>query len=168
METETTLPDWLTSLPPTDDMLPRYPITKDQRELEQMTFLALFERVVEGLEAGNPVSRIVRDDPRQVDLGRFMGWIRRDSTRQSRFDEAKINGMLVLEDKLLEIAEGADSVEDVTRSKLKVDTIKFIMQSWNKRRYGQEKETSHAFTGGINIVIGEVQTPQLTGTTYDG
>jgi hypothetical protein len=88
-----------------------------------------------------------------------MAWVRRDSERFKRFEDAKRNGMMILEDKLLEIADGEDSTEDVQRSKLRADTIKFIMQSWDKRYKPNEKETSNGFSGGVTIVIGEVESP---------
>ena len=145
METAT-LPDWLTSLPPTDDMLPRFPTTPDQRELERMTFLAIFERVVEGLAEGKRPSHIVKDDPRQVDFGKFMAWVRRDPERNTRFEEAKSSGMIVLEDKMLDRAEGIDSMEDVSRSKLVVDSIRFVLQSWDRKRYGDNKQIEQTIT----------------------
>ena len=159
METEN-LPDWLvdTSAP---DPLPRYPTTKEARELQESTFLSMFERVIEGVEVGVTVTSIVRDDPRQIDLAKFMSWVRRDPERMKRFEEAKENGMLLLEDKLMEVADGTDSAEDVQRSKLRADTLRWIMQSWNRRRYGRDDDKSPSFSGGVTVVIGNVESPYL-------
>ncbi len=155
-----TLPDWLR---PTDEQLliqdQKFPMTKDHKELRRILYESVFERVVECLEAGNPVSRTLREDPREIDVGQFMAWVRRDAERFKRFEEAKRNGMLILEDKLLEIADGEESTEDVQRSKLRADTIKFIMQSWDKRYKTDNKETGNQFAGGVTIVIGEVESP---------
>ncbi len=162
METTTRIPDWLTCLPE-DDPVPRYPRTKDEREVERIAFESVFERVIEGLEAGETPSKTIRSDPRSIDIGRFMGWVRRDPVKLKRFEEAKENGMLILEDRLMEIAEGAESMEDVQRSKFRADTIKWVMQSWARKRYGNDNSVqSSPFSGGVTVVIGEVKSPYAT------
>lgn len=152
------LPDWLRTA---DTPLPKFPSTKEHRELREVVFDSIFERVLEALEAGEPASRTIKSDPRQIDVGQFMAWVRRDTERFQKFQEAKQNGMLILEDKLIEIAEGAESTEDVQRSKLRADTIKWVMQSWDKRYKSDSKNDSNQFGGVINITISDVDSPYL-------
>lgn len=169
MDTSTTveqLPDWLTALPPEDPV--RYPRTKEHLAVQKMTYETLFERVIEGVEGGETVTAIVKADPRNIDLGNFLGWIRRNPERLARFEDAKQNGTIVLEEKMVAIAIGADSMDDTQRAKLQVDTIKWIMQVWNRKRYGAEKDqtSNNPFANGVTIVIGDVQ-PKQIGNTYD-
>ena len=39
----------------------------------------------------------------------------------------------------IEIADGKDGMEDVQRSKLRIDTRLFQAKSWNRKRYGDVK-----------------------------
>jgi len=145
MDTSTeTLPEWLTALPPDDY---RFPVTKEHRELEQITFECVFERVIEGVEAGETVTSVIKAYPVPVDMGKFMRWVRKDSTRSELFEDAKQNGMLIMEDKLVGIADGEEnSMEDVQRSKLRADTYKWIMQAWNRKRYGDKQQIDQTVT----------------------
>ncbi len=166
-----TLPDWLR---PTDDQISeqdmKFPRTKDHKEIQRITFESIFERVIESLEAGRPASQTIKEDPRGVDVGRFMAWVRRDAQRFDRFQEAKKNGMLILEDRLMETVDDTESMEDVQRTKLRVDTIKFVLQSWDRRYKSNEKAESNN-GGPINITITGVTSPynQIeSGVTVDG
>lgn len=169
MDTTTEIPAWLL---PIDEGLPRYPSTKLEREIEQLVFEALFERVLDQLVEGKAVKNFVESDPRQVSFGRFMRWVRKDPNRKSRYDEAQLIGTEVLAEEMKEIADGTDSPEDVNRSKLRVDTRWRLMQANNREKYGAEKTTvSSPFANGVTIVIGDVKPahPQLVeGITIDG
>jgi hypothetical protein len=50
---------------------------------------------------------------------------------------------------IIEIADADDSLEDVNRSKLKIDTRKWLMGAHNRKKYGAT--TSIEMTGGISI-----------------
>lgn len=142
-------------------MVDRYPVTKEHRAAQEIVFESLFERVIEGLEAGITPSETLRLDPRGVDRGRFFSWMRRDSEREKRFDKAKEVGTLVMEDMMMERIN-SDSLEDVQRTKLAIDTLKWLMQVNNRKRYRVEKEAPNSFAdGGVTIVIGDVQTGRV-------
>lgn len=161
MDTKIELPDWLEVADEAKD-LPKYPRSKDDREIQESTFNAVFERVIEGVEAGRLATHIVREDPRNIDFSRFMSWVRRNPERLKRFEAAKENGMMIIEDMLIDIAAGDPDKppEDVQRSKLRVDTLWKIMQAWNRKRYGNDNSNAGSqFAGGVTIVIGEVQSP---------
>jgi hypothetical protein len=118
--------------------------------------------VIEGVEAGIPPSQTLKEDPRNIDKGKFYSWMNRDPERKKRFDEAKVIGALVMEDMLLERING-DSLEDVQRAKLAVDTLKWLMQVNNRKRYGADKEHTTSFAdGGITIVINDVPTGRVS------
>ena len=161
------LPDWLTAYTPEEQRamengkLPRFPRTKSQLELEEQVFDLFFERFLDELVDGELGIDIVQRDPRQISYGRFMRWLKKDSKRVERYEEAKEIQTSFLEDKKHKIAEGLeDPMQDITRSKLQIDVISDTMKAWNKRRYGQEKEQSQPFgAGGIVINIGAVESP---------
>lgn len=163
METTTTetLPDWLTIHPPGEDKVPRFPRTKDDRELQDLVFSSVFELVLDALEGGESASMVVRRDPRKIDLGRFMAWVRKDTERQKRFDAAEQNGTRIIEDALVDIAQGDPNSppEDVQRSKLRIDTLWKVLQVRNRKRYGADAEKANQFSGGITVVIGSVESP---------
>ena len=51
---------------------------------------------------------------------------------------------------IIEIADADDTLEDVNRSKLKIDTRKWLMGAHNKKKYGAT--TNIEMTGGISIL----------------
>ena len=166
MEQELELPAWL--VPDQHDQ--KFPRTKEHRDLTNMMYESLFERVLEALEEGEDFSDVVKSDPRPISSSKFRAWIRNNPERQKQFDEAELNGTRVLEDRMLSAAKGSDSIEDVQRSKLYVDTIWKILQIRNRRRYGVEKDSASA-DKTINITISQVESPykQITsGVTIDG
>ena len=164
--TSSPLPDWLSAAPSLqeqyrDAMLPKYPRTKERIELEEAVFDIFFERFLDGLVEGEMEMDIIRQDPRGITMGRFMRWIMKDTERNKRYEEAKMIQTIFMENKRHKIAEGLDNpMEDITRSKLRSDTIKDSMTSWNRKRFGTEKEQVTPFgTGGIVINIGSVESP---------
>ena len=171
----TPLPDWLTAYTPDEQKamengtLVKYPRTKVHIELEEQIFDIFFERFLEGLVEGELGIDIVRRDPRNISYGRFMRWIKKDSKRVERYDEAKEIQTAFFEDKKHKIAEGMDDrLQDIARAKLQIEVMSDSMKAWNKKRYGAEKESPQAFgAGGIIINIGAVESPYLTGNVIE-
>lgn len=140
-----TLPDWLVTTAQ-DDPVPKYPRTQIERDLERTTFECLFERVLESVTEGRSAKHTVESDPRGVSYGRFMLWVNRDPERVERFEEAqKVSAEVMVEDMLM-IADGADSLEDVQRSQLRVNVRKFRAQSYNRKKYGENKQIEQTVT----------------------
>ena len=76
----------------------------------------------------------------QPDPGKYMRWIMASPARKSRYYEARETATELMGDHLMSIAEGKDNpLEDVTRSTLRVNTLKWIMSRHNVRRYGDTK-----------------------------
>jgi hypothetical protein len=57
-------------------------------------------------------------------------------------DEAEIIGTDVTADELKEISDG-DGLEDVQRSTLRVNTRKWLMQSRNRKKYGDKPQVDN-------------------------
>jgi len=144
------IPPWLEQTTFTLESTPRFPVTLEHLEVERITFASIFERIIEGLEQGKTLTAVLDNDPRTIDRNRLLRWIRKDKERLARFEEAKEHGTLFMEDELLEIADGADSTEDVQRSRLRSDNRKYIMERWNPKRYGARQQIDHTI---VNIDI---------------
>jgi len=170
MDTTLDMPNWLSIHPSDEDRMPRFPVTAEQREVERITFEAVFERVIENLEQGLSVSRTLNEDPRCIDKGKFLRWVNRDKDRLAQFEEAKKNGTLVMEDEIIEIADAENSAEDVQRSSLRIEARKFKMKAWNRERYGDKQQIDTTITS-IDLISARERAERMRlermGTTFD-
>ena len=57
-----------------------------------------------------------------------------------RYYEAQAIGAEVIAQQILEIADAQDSMEDVNRSTLKINTRKWLLGVWNRKRFGDIKQ----------------------------
>lgn len=110
------------------------------RELLDTTFEAMFERVLTEITRGRTLKSIVAEDLRDIDYDAFWRWIKRDSRRHDRYKEAKELRTEWWAGRIIEIAEADDALEDVARSKLKIDTYKWLMGADNRKTYGESKQ----------------------------
>ena len=104
------------------------------------------------MAGGQPLSQLVREDPRNLSYASVLNWIHKDEKRQKMYYEAQALGAEAVADELLYIADGTgDSMEDVQRSKLRVDTRKWLLEVWNRKRFGKDKDA--AGSGGVTVVV---------------
>ena len=78
-------------------------------------------------ENGLGVRQLFDNDPRAPDLKRFVAWVMRDENRKAQYYEAQAIGAEVLMIETPLIADASDSLEDVNRSTLRVNTRKWQM-----------------------------------------
>ena len=85
---DTPLPYWLQDpqLPTPDD--PHPTPSRQTHLLRHQTYANLFESSLERIMGGTPLTTIIANDPRGIQLGRFLFWINRDQTRKARYEEA--------------------------------------------------------------------------------
>ena len=138
------LPNWL-SVP--DPKPPRLP--PESRELLHTQYQQMFERVIEQVYRGRSLQSLLEEDYRVISYEDFLRWIKRDPMRHERFKEAQESRTEFIAGEILEIADAEDSIEDVQRSRLKIDTRKWLMGAWNRKRYGETKTLEMA--GSISI-----------------
>lgn len=140
------LPDWLvpsaTIEPP---LIPTALLDPQERrrlskELLDATFDAMLERVLTEITRGRTLKSIVAEDLRNIDYEAFWRWIKRDPRRMERYKEAKELRTEWWAGRIVEIAEADDALEDVARSKLKIDTYKWLMGADNRKTYGESKQ----------------------------
>jgi hypothetical protein len=152
------LPDWLVAIE-RDDENKDYPRTKEDRQLREILFQTVFERVLEEVSSGGKMIDVIDNYPTKINRGQFMAWVKRDSERWESFEDAKHTGSLFHEEENIRIADGGETMEDINRSKERINSRKLSMQSWNRRYKTDNKEISNPFAGGVTIVIGEVESP---------
>ena len=140
------LPDWLVPSATIEPPLVPTALLDPQerrrlsRELLDATFDAMFERVLTEITRGRTLKSIVAEDLRNIDYEAFWRWIKRDSRRMERYKEAKELRTEWWAGRIVEIAEADDALEDVARSKLKIDTYKWLMGADNRKTYGESKQ----------------------------
>lgn len=154
---ETPLPTWL-SVP--DPKPPR--ITAKSRELLNVQYEQMFERVVEDIYRGRSLQSLIRDDHREVSYEDFLRWVKKDPMRHERFKEAQEMRTEFLAGEILQIADGVDSIEPasndaVNRDKLRIDTRKWLMGAHNKKRYGEIKQVEVATSISITDALAQAQ-----------
>lgn len=87
------------------------------------TFEKLFEPAIEAVENGEGISLFLSRDHRSITPGKFMRWILADPTRESRYKDACRVAAHLMRGDILAKADGTDqTIDDVARSKLGVDT----------------------------------------------
>jgi hypothetical protein len=160
------LPSWLDiPLSPRSSILDR-PGLSDERRLERpsqssdhpltlRTFEIIFQSVLEKLTEGQTLVSIFRRDHRGLSLGAFTRWVHKDPSRKALYKEAKEIRTEAWAGKMIDISDGVDadgsaSPEDTARSKLRIDTIKFLITADNRADYGDR--TTVDVSGSISIV----------------
>jgi len=83
--------------------------------------------------SGSTLAAVLRNDFREIDPGAFIRWVRKDKELSRRYDEAKEVRAEAWAGRIIEEAEGLESANDVNRSKLIIDTHKWLMGVDNKQ-----------------------------------
>lgn len=148
------LPGWLAPEP-----LPYYhptvlqakaTIRENQRAIEQVTFESLFDDVLDLVREGRMlVNQMFENDPRAPSYARFISWVYRDEGRRGRYEEAQQVGAEVIKQDMLTIADADDTLEDVNRSTLRINTRKWMLGVMDKKRFGDTKQIDQTVT--INL-----------------
>lgn len=174
------LPDWLTPraqfVAPSQQLAPQPPVVPTHlldaqdrkrltRELLDATFDAMFERVLTEITCGRTLKSIVAEDMRDIDYAAFWRWIKRDSRRTERYKEAKELRTEWWAGRIIEIAEADDTAEDVARSKIKIDTYKWLMGADNRKQYGDIKQVEVNQSISITAALEQARSRLLTDVT---
>lgn len=131
-----------------------------RRELREMQYEPILERILDRIAEGTPLSECLRDDVREIEPATFLRWIHKDSTRKNRYYEAQEIGAEMVAAQILTIADGTENpLEDVQRSKLRIDSRRFLLQVWNRKRFGEKVDSVTANSGAVNIYIEGVSSP---------
>ena len=142
ISTDPDLPHWMRTpqLPTPDDPSPSR--SPSSLALRHATYANLFESALERIMGGTSINTIVQNDPRGIQLGRFLYWINRDPQRRQRYEEACEVAAEVMAHELTDIADACNEgsqLEDVQRSALRVKARTYLMEKWSVRRYGDTR-----------------------------
>ena len=134
------LPEWLapSSAPsPTATNVTR----SAPRQLRQLQMDNLFENSIDRLTNGEALPVILRNDPRGITPGEFLRFALRDPERKRRYYDALAVGAEIVYSEVVAIADALDNpMEDVQRSKLRIDTRKWWASIANRNRFGDIKK----------------------------
>jgi hypothetical protein len=138
------LPGWLAPADPAPAYLD---VVKTQlahkhahKHLEEQMFETLMDEAMEVTSSGKSLVMTFAQDPRLPSLGRFLAWVMRDEARKARYYEAQQYGAEVVTQEVIAIADANDSMEDVNRSTLRINTRKWTVGVWNRARFGDIKQ----------------------------
>lgn len=100
------------------------------------TFEKIFDPAMEALADGTSIVKFLQSDHRSLSAGRFMRWIMDDPQRYRAYLRSHEVAMELISNDLIPIADGKDDpMEDVARSKLRVDARKLMMGFNAKDRF---------------------------------
>ena len=137
------------------------------KELRETQFSVFFETVLDKLSRGINLKEILRDDQRDFDYPQLLRWIHKDPMRKSRYYEAQEIGSEMIAAEILEIADGQDGLEDVQRSKLRIDSRQFLIKTWNRKRYGDIKTLEVNQNISITAALEQANQRLITGRIID-
>lgn len=137
------VPDWMIAELPSK----RAP---ELRELELQVYESLFETTLDKVAEGMNIKTILNLDGRGIQMGRFVRWIMKDDQRRTRYYAAQQTGAEIVFEEMIDIADGEGTFEDVQRSKLRIDTRKWVLGIHDKKRFGDK---TNEMT--VNINLGE-------------
>ena len=148
---------------------PTYAKSTTELALIEITYEDFFESAIDRLALGHPLKDIIEDDPRQISIVDYLKWVRKDKTRKERVKEAEQIAAEILVMQTIGIAEGANSMEDVQRSTLRVNNNWRVAQAYHPEKFGKSAGvvTPVAGAGGIVINIGQVESPYAKDITPD-
>lgn len=101
-----------------------------------------FPRLMEMVCSGRDLKKAIREVYPDLDEGLFIRWMSKDKERNRIYREMKKFRAEVWTGKMLAHAVGdtGDTINDVSRDRLAVDTYKWLIQAQNKEEYGDVKQ----------------------------
>lgn len=140
------LPEWLNPAPTPDHQALVAQAKQDKRQLELIQFECSFDRVLERISGGNPLTAALSDEPYEINYSKYLSWIMKDETRKQQYYEAQTVGAEVVAQQMIAIADADDSIEDVARSTLRINTRKWLLGVWDRKRFGEVKQIDQTVT----------------------
>ena len=128
-----------------------------RRQFEEQTFAAVFDDILEHVESGQPLKSFAEMRPLEFNYRRCISWIMRDETRKNRYYEAQEIGAEIVSHQILGIADASDSLEDVARSTLRINSRKWLMGVWSRKRFGDIKQVDQNITIDLSAAMQEAQ-----------
>lgn len=128
-----------------------------RRQNEMTTFESAFERMMSVVETGQPLTAALEDYPVELNYTRFLAWVHKDENRKARYYEAQTVAAEVVAQQMLDIADASDTIEDVQRSTLRINTRKWLLGVWNRRRFGETRQIEQTVTIDLGEAMAAAQ-----------
>ena len=139
---ESPLPTWL-SVP---DPAPLKP-SKERLELEHAQYEIVFQTVIEKMCEGITLTAALQSFPHDISRGKFRQWVTKDPNRRQLLDEAeKILGECLFDDFVELNQRIGDNLVDIESFKVKSQNLKWLLQVYNKKRFGETKQVDATFS----------------------
>lgn len=135
------LPAWMI-----DPNAPPSALKALKRENEVTVFEAKFDHIITQLACGQPLKSLLGDDPRNLDYARFLAWVMKDDKRKEMYYDAQRIAAELISTQMLDIADASDSIEDVQRSTLRINTRKWYLGVLDRKRFGEVKQIDQTVT----------------------
>jgi hypothetical protein len=137
-----------------------------QIRYETKIFEIAFTTAMDWLAEGKTLQEFCVEYHTPISPARFRKWIFQDDKRHDAYRMAKALGAEAMEDELVRIsdglsADGSAAPDETARSKLKIDTRKFVMQVNNRRKYGEHKSIEQTTTTTTKIDVTSLSTEDL-------
>jgi len=163
------LPSWLQPRPYFDLTRVAGDLSRRQleRATEEHTFEAIMDEAMDHIASGGHINALFELDPRQPHADRFIAWVSRDPGRLARYYEAQAVGGEVVLNQMVTIADASDSIEDVNRSTLRINTRKWILGVVNRKRFGDVKQIEQNVNIDLSQAMQEAQARLDKGRTID-
>lgn len=125
-------------------------------ELERQSFEIAFESALEYLSDGRTLHQFCLEYHQPLSPVRFRQWMFQKERTKQAYLVAKALGAEAVEDDLIRIADGIDPQgnpipEDIQRSNLKINTRKWLLGVWNRKRYGETKQIEQTVTQTVDV-----------------
>lgn len=184
---DTQIPGWLvpssslstqTQLETTPD--PQYPvITEEQQAIieqgrldriarQEKQYPLILDSVLDHVASGEPVKTWFQRDPRDLDYSRFLRWVRSNPERLQMYRDAQAAGAEVIFDQMLVISDASDSLEDVARSTLRVNTRWKTLAVLDRDRFGEKKQIDQTITIDMGAAMMEARERVSRSRTLEG
>ncbi len=146
--TNTTTPTSLNSVEDVTDIslslaeAPRFPKTRAEQELKETIYEHVFEFALDYIASGTPLTSVIRNDPRNIDYGRFLRWVKKSPHRYARFVEAQEIAAEILVDKmdhLTDELEDAVNLKSLDAKKFEFELMKYKAANYNRKKFGNSK-----------------------------
>lgn len=151
------LPEWLSGAP-------REPVapSPEGKALLFTQFETITPRLLELVCEGYTLNNAVKELPIKIDAGAYIRWLRKQPRLYEMYKEAKEIRTEAWAGEIIRHAEGKDedgneTLADTARSRLIVDTFKWLMQADNRKQYGDTKTIEMNTTISITAALAEAQ-----------
>jgi hypothetical protein len=161
-KTPAPLPDWLSAPDPIPPSNPEH--TRAVTSLLHEQYKIMLPRVLERICSGATLNKILEDDFRGIDPGGFMRWIKTNPKYYELYKEAKEVRTESWVGKIVQHAEGTTSLDDVQRSKLIVDTYKWLIECDDRKSYGKTQQINVAGSISITDALEQAKMRVIEGT----